>query len=121
MTATGGTGLPWEPLEFDAMADVADGIAAAVPLWRSVVRHDAHGRQPVRLLATPRYEVWVIGWAPSQGVELHDHGHSAGLFVVTEGVLRDIELRDGGLVRPRVSAGDERRLPLGMVHDVTNT
>src|SRR3954451_11004646 len=113
--------MTWEPITFEAMADIAAGIAAAEPLWQSVVRHDESGRAPVRLLATPRYEVWVIGWTPAQGVELHDHGESAGLFVVTEGALTDLELRDGRLVPSRIGIGEHRRLPLGIIHDVTNT
>src|SRR4051812_24024190 len=121
MAAIPDTRLPWEPIPFTAMADIAVGIGAAEPLWRSAVCPHDRRRQPVRLLATPRYEVWVIGWTPAQGVELHDHGESAGLFVVTEGALTDLELRDGRLVPSRVGIGEHRQLPLGIIHDVTNT
>ena len=64
------------------------------PLWSAVVRHDPDGRRPVRLIATERYEVWVIGWTTGQHVGVHDHGDSAGAFVVTEGELTEV-LPDG--------------------------
>src|SRR5215510_1204315 len=74
-----------EPLPEAVLADIAAGFAAATPLWAGAARHDPEGRRPVRLLATERYEVWVIGWTTGQRVRLHDHGGSAGMVVLTEG------------------------------------
>lgn len=113
--------LPALPLDAGMLDDIAAGIAAAEPLWRSVVQHDAEQRTPVRLLATAAYEVWVIGWMPEQGVELHDHGDAGGVFLVTEGVLTEIRVEDGALVRDTLPQGSVRHLPLGLVHDVVNT
>jgi mannose-6-phosphate isomerase-like protein (cupin superfamily) len=109
-----------EPLAADILADIATGIAAARPLWGAVVRHDAEGRQPVRLLATERYEVWVIGWTSGQGVEPHDHGCSAGTFVVTSGTLTEVLPQSGGAVERSLEAGRVRHVPVGAVHDVVN-
>jgi mannose-6-phosphate isomerase-like protein (cupin superfamily) len=109
-----------EPLAADILADIATGIAAARPLWGAVVRHDAECRQPVRLLATERYEVWVIGWTSGQGVELHDHGPSAGTFVVTSGTLTEVLPHPGGAVERSLEAGRVRHVPVGAVHDVVN-
>jgi mannose-6-phosphate isomerase-like protein (cupin superfamily) len=109
-----------EPLGADILADIATGIAAARPLWGAVVRHDADCRQPVRLLATERYEVWVIGWTSGQGVELHDHGASAGTFVVTSGTLTEVLPHSGGPVERSLEAGRVRHVPVGAVHDVVN-
>jgi Cysteine dioxygenase type I len=113
-----------EPLPAHVLADIVGGIAAAPPLWRALVRHDPDGRRPVRLIATERYEVWVIGWTTGQHVRLHDHGASAGAFVVTEGELTEL-LPDrrpsaGGVVERTLGTGRLRHLAVGTVHDVTN-
>jgi hypothetical protein len=113
-----------EPLPAHPLADIVGGIAAAPPLWRALVRHDPDGRRPVRLIATERYEVWVIGWTTGQHVRLHDHGASAGAFVVTEGELTEL-LPDrrpaaGGVVERTLGTGRLRHLAVGTVHDVTN-
>ncbi|HEY8526383.1 MAG TPA: cysteine dioxygenase family protein [Acidimicrobiales bacterium] len=108
------------PLRPAILADIAGGIAAARPLWGAVVRHDPDERQPVRLLATERYEVWVIGWAPGQGVEPHDHGDAAGAFVVTSGTLTEVVPRPGGAVERQLEPGQVRHVPVGAVHDVVN-
>jgi hypothetical protein len=74
-------GLP--PLPMHVLADIAEGFATAEPLWSAVVRHDPEGRRPVRLIATERYEVWVIGWTTGQHVrEPAVLGAGAGSFVL---------------------------------------
>jgi rhodanese-related sulfurtransferase len=102
------------------LEDIAVGIATAEPLWRSVAHHDAADRRPVRLLATDRYEVWVIGWTAGQGVALHGHGASAGVLTVTQGTLVESASLRSGLVRTEVAAGRSRPLPVGIVHEITN-
>jgi mannose-6-phosphate isomerase-like protein (cupin superfamily) len=103
------------------LAAIAGGFAAAVPLWSAVVRHGPDGRLPVRLVATDRYEVWVIGWTTGQHVDVHDHGDSAGAFVVTEGELTEVILARGRrTVEQTLGAGRLRHLPVGTVHDVVN-
>jgi len=110
-----------EPLPAAVLADIAAGLAAAPPLWRSVVRHDPDGRRPARLLATDRYEVWVIGWTTGQHVRLHDHGTSAGAVVVAEGELVEVVPRVGGPPVEHVLGGVRpRHLAVGTVHDVVN-
>ena len=65
----------------------------------------------------------MLGWPPGQGVEYHDHGGSAGAFVVVEGSLVEL-LALGGkptcLVRREVPDG--RAIPVAShaVHDVVN-
>lgn len=34
-------------------------------------------------------EVWLLTWLPGQGADLHDHGRSAGAFVVMLGELTE--------------------------------
>jgi predicted metal-dependent enzyme (double-stranded beta helix superfamily) len=99
---------------------VARSLARRTALWRALARHDEDGRRPVRLLATPRYEVWVIGWAPGQAVSLHDHGDAAGALLVTEGLLREVRLEDGARTHSDLGAGSVHLLPVGTVHEVWN-
>ena len=110
-----------EPLPAHILGDIAAGFAAAVPLWSEVVRHDPDGRQPVLLVSTECYEVWVIGWTTGQHVRMHDHGDSAGAFVVTDGELTEV-LPDGrgGTVERTLTAGRLRHLAVGIVHDLVN-
>jgi predicted metal-dependent enzyme (double-stranded beta helix superfamily) len=118
MTTT--TAIPARPLPARILADIASGIAAA-PLWRTVVRHDPSHRQAVRLLATERYKVWVIGWTTGQNVRPHDHGSSAGALVVVEGELTEvIPLRNGAAVERTLVVTQLRHLAPGMIHDVVN-
>lgn len=111
-----------EPLPAHVLADIAAGFAAARPLWESTVRHDPDGREPVRLIGTDSYEVWVIGWTTGQNVRVHDHGDSTGAFVVTEGELTEVlpSGGSGGVVERTLGAGRLRHLALGTVHDVVN-
>ncbi len=110
-----------DPLPAHTLADIAAGFAAASPLWEALVRHDPDGRLPVRLIATERYEVWVIGWTTGQNVRVHDHGDSAGAFVVTEGELTEVlPSGRGGAVERTLGTGRLRHLALGTVHDVVN-
>ena len=54
----------------------------------------------VRLSTNPRYDAWLIGWHAHQGVDLHDHGGSAGALYVVEGELLETSGRldvEGGL------------------------
>lgn len=108
------------PLPAGVLADIAEGLARARTLWQAVVRYEPDGRHPVRLLATDRYEAWVIGWLPGQGVSLHDHGDSAGSFRVVAGELTEVLAgRHRSLARP-LAAGRARYVPVGAVHDVVN-
>ena len=114
---------PRLPLPAAVLADIAVGLAEARTLWQSIVRHEPDGRRPVRLLATERYEAWVIGWLDGQGVRMHDHGPSAGTVVVTSGELT--ELVPSGLVSADVverplGVGRAWQVPVGAVHDVVN-
>lgn len=111
------TTAPPAPLPADTLMAIASGIASASELWAAHVVHDPHDRHPVRLLATEAYEVWVIGWTQGQGVDMHDHGGSAGVLVVTEGTLH--ERRPDG-VDTALSAGDAAELPTDVVHEVSN-
>jgi hypothetical protein len=95
-------------------------VASAGRSWRPYVRHETSLRRYVRLSWTPEYEVWLLCWSAGQAVELHDHGGSAGAFVVVQGALHEQHL-DGTIQRPiRCSRGVVRRFSAGHVHTVSN-
>ena len=109
-----------EPIEDELLVDIATGIARATTLWQAVVCHDERERRPVRLLATERYEVWVIGWTQGQGVPLHDHGDAAGAVTVVEGTLVEHEVAGRDLRTRVLPAGDTVLLSPGSIHEVRN-
>src|SRR3954447_11745505 len=111
---------PSPRLALDALADIVAGLARAESLWRTHVAHDPHERVRRRLLATPIYEVWLLGWAPGQSVGLHDHGDANGAFVVVDGQLVETTLAAEAVVSETRAAGDLGRVPCGSVHDVAN-
>lgn len=121
--APGELSSPPAPLPPGVLADIASGIARAQAWWRQHAHHDPDGRRPTRLLATDAYEVWVIGWTAGQGVELHDHGDSAGALVVVEGELAELALdvTTGAVRRTALRPGPVHELPVGLVHDVVAT
>jgi mannose-6-phosphate isomerase-like protein (cupin superfamily) len=104
----------------DQLAGIAQGIARS-PLWHGLAAASPEGRSAVRALTTRRYEVWVLGWWPGQGVDLHEHGDSHAAFTVVEGELVEIAaLRTGELRRRPLRMGDTRLVPAGARHDVLN-
>ena len=66
---------------------------------------------------TDAYEVWLIGWMQGQGVDMHDHGGSAGVLAVAEGALTE---RRPGRNSERLAAGTHERLDRTVVHEVIN-
>ena len=77
-------------------------------------------RQYERILATETYEAWLIHWPAGTGLDLHDHGDSAGAFAVVDGELHETSI-EGGVARVRaVSAGGHSSFGAGQVHGVAN-
>ena len=107
-------------LELDALGDIVTGLSRAESLWRPHVAHDPHERVRRRLLATPAYEVWLLGWTPGQSVGLHDHRDANGAFVVVDGRLVESTLTSAGIVTESLGAGGIGKIPIGSVHDVAN-
>lgn len=112
---------PPEPFAPALLADIVAGLARVTDLWAPLAVHDPIERGKVRLLATDRYEVWVLGWCPGQRVELHDHGEAAAAFQVVQGDLVEIRLEGDRLERRPLPLGSRHTAPVGTVHDVVNT
>lgn len=113
-------------LDTATLLDIVGGLARAEDLWRPHVVHDTGDRARVRLLATAAYEVWLLGWSPSQSVGLHDHGGANAAFVVLDGTLTETVAAEPNrrastaLVRHVLAAGDAVTVEAGQVHDVAN-
>ncbi|HEX4530603.1 MAG TPA: cysteine dioxygenase family protein [Acidimicrobiia bacterium] len=102
---------------------VVRGLASDPRPWRSLVRHTPGERWFLRLDAQDEFDTWLIGWDSHQGVDLHDHGGSAGAFYVVEGELLETSTRAGGTDEyddQRIAAGTARAFGPGHVHRVVN-
>ena len=108
------------PLDPDDLAVMVARFASAGGRWRPYVRHDPPRRWYVRLAWTPRHEIWLLCWELGHAIDLHDHGTSAGAFVVTAGVLREEYVRGDDLHRVTLRPGLVRRFAAGHVHTVWN-
>jgi hypothetical protein len=95
--------------------------------WPLAPRFNPHRRWYGRLASAPGGEVWMLSWLPGQGTDLHDHGGSAGAFLVISGALsertfaadpqdRSLRLGDG-----LYGAGDGRAFGRHHIHQITNT
>jgi hypothetical protein len=81
------------------------------------------GRRYVRLFRTEAAEAWIIAWAPSAYLGLHDHRDSRGAFQLVSGQLREVstDLVDREpLTTLRLRAGAGRSLRSDHVHDLWN-
>lgn len=92
------------------LSAVARVLATRSALWRPLVEFDADDRFYTRFAGGDGWEAWLLGWLPGQTTGLHDHGDSAGAFIVLEGTLEERTPRS----RPRLpEVPDRRGLPAG--------
>lgn len=84
-------------------------------------------RSAKRIKVTDDFEVWLLGWLPGQGTDLHDHGGlstpcPAG-FAVAQGELTQYTVQPGEPPRLRsetVPAGTAATVDVTAVHAVVN-
>ena len=99
---------------------------AAGGLWQPAVRYDCDERWYEPLLRTDVYEAWLMGWPQDHGIELHDHGESAGAFAIVAGSLTETYLDRGRPLSPRRlrqrrwNAGEAVAFGSDHVHDLIN-
>jgi predicted metal-dependent enzyme (double-stranded beta helix superfamily) len=89
-----------------------------------MARHTTDERWFTRVAAHADHDVWLIGWSPHQGVDLHDHGGSSGVLYVVEGELVETATPRDGTVRleqQHLLTGTARAFGPGHVHRVVNT
>ena len=111
------------PLAPDRLLEIVHGLARDADTWRALARHDRDQRWFVRLSTNARYDAWLIGWHAHQGVDLHDHGGSAGALYVVEGELLETSGQldvEGGLRETSLTAGTALAFGEGHVHWVVN-
>jgi hypothetical protein len=65
-------------------------------------------------------EVWLLTWLPGQGTELHDHGGSAGAFIVVSGELTEYTVSGGREHGQIYRHGEGHRFGEHYVHRVVN-
>jgi len=114
--AAAGSAEPWTPRTPQDLAVIVQAFASSVQ-WLDRVRLRVDRRWYERLYAGREYDVWLISWMPGQSTGYHDHGASAGAFLVTTGTLE--EHRPGEPSRA-LSAGDFRAFGPDYAHDVRN-
>ena len=104
------TGVPtptYDPIQLvECTRTVAARVLAGVYPF---ISFNAGRRWHRRIHRDRSIDIWLIGWLPSQGTELHDHG-GPGAFTVVRGELAEAcyagngSLRSGGIRPGAVSA-----------------
>jgi mannose-6-phosphate isomerase-like protein (cupin superfamily) len=110
------------PYSATQLAAALDRLAERASRWRSLARFDPSGRWWCRLHHSDEADIWLLTWLGGQSTDLHDHGGSAGAFVVVQGELTEVRAipdRTERAVRT-VSTGRAIGIPASTVHDVYN-
>jgi len=84
---------------------IAARYAASPEQWPVAPRFNPVDRWYHRLAVADDHEVWLLTWLPGQGTDLHDHGGSAGAFLVSGGTLTEETVTAGTLTEETVTAG----------------
>ena len=101
----------------EELADIVEALASRPDEWMGQVRLRADRRWYKQLYHGQDYDVWLISWLPLQSTGFHDHGESAGAFVVAVGLLE--EHRPGEQCRGLL-ASRSRAFGPNYTHDVRN-
>jgi predicted metal-dependent enzyme (double-stranded beta helix superfamily) len=105
--------------------EVARHYARNVHLWNVQPQFDVANRWYACLAEDTDTQIWLLTWLPGQGTDLHDHGGSAGAFVIVSGALTEETATTGrygtDVHTDVVAAGHGRRFATNHVHRMTNT
>jgi rhodanese-related sulfurtransferase/mannose-6-phosphate isomerase-like protein (cupin superfamily) len=85
--------------------------------WMDRVRLRTEHRWYERLYQGSDHDIWVISWLPGQSTGFHDHGESAGAFVLATGVLEEHRPGQHPLA---IHPGEPRAFGRDYAHDVRN-
>jgi predicted metal-dependent enzyme (double-stranded beta helix superfamily) len=109
------------------LVEIATRLAEQAELWEPLVAYDPISRYYARLASEPDFEAWLLTWVPGQGTDWHDHGGSAGAFVVVRGDLTERHATVSPLAPPKIepeprvlSEGSLRAFGTKHVHRVAN-
>jgi mannose-6-phosphate isomerase-like protein (cupin superfamily) len=112
-------------LSFEALRSIASGLAWAqrpVPGDLGDLGDPAAARS-LRLIATARYDVWVITWPAGSGLGPHDHGRARSVLHVVEGELIETfadQLEERPPRTRLLRAGDSTCGEASYLHDLEN-
>jgi hypothetical protein len=95
------------------LAALARRYAADPSSWPLAPHFDATSRWYSRIGGDSSHEAWLLTWLPGQSTDLHDHGGSAGAFVVVSGVLTEQVVPGGGPEQVVPVGGPEQVVPGG--------
>jgi len=98
------------------LANIVSLIASSEG-WIDRVRLRTEQRWYERLYHGPDHDIWVISWLPGQSTGFHDHGESAGAFVVATGILEEHRPDEQTVV---IHPGQARAFGPDYAHDVRN-
>jgi mannose-6-phosphate isomerase-like protein (cupin superfamily) len=109
----------------NGLAAIARRYADDPSSWPLAPRFSTTSRWYARVGSGPDHEAWLLTWLPGQATDLHDHGGSAGAFVVVAGELTEQFVPNArpGRVDPReitLAAGAARSFGARHVHRVVN-
>lgn len=85
--------------------------------WMDRVRLRTERRWYERLYHGLDYDIWAISWMPGQSTGFHDHGDSAGAFIVATGILEE---HRPGAPSLNIQPGQTRAFGSDYAHDVRN-
>jgi len=100
----------------EELAEIVSSFASSDG-WMDRVRLRTDHRWYERLYQRPDHDVWVISWLPGQSTGFHDHGESAGAFVVATGILEEHRPGEKPVLIP---PGKPRAFGPDYAHDVRN-
>ncbi len=100
------------------LLDVASGLALAAEAWTSSLERHRDARTGRRILATERYDAWLLQWPDGTAVSPHHHGDSDAAFAVSSGALKEIRWLDGRREERLLTRGQCASVERGVVHDV---
>ena len=98
------------------LANIVSLIASSEG-WIDRVRLRTEQRWYERLYHGPDHDIWAISWLPGQSTGFHDHGESAGAFVVATGILEEHRPDEQTVV---IHPGQARAFGPDYAHDVRN-
>jgi mannose-6-phosphate isomerase-like protein (cupin superfamily) len=99
------------------LIDRARFLAKRPHTWPVPPHFEPTRRWYARIAAGDDAEAWLLTWLPGQHTDWHDHGDSAGAFVVVSGCITE-ELP--GLPGRDFAAGSGRSFGVRHVHRVAN-
>ena len=108
------------PARANHLVVLAREWAAHPEAWPHAPRFNPGRRWYRQLHSAHDHEVWLLTWLPGQGTDLHDHGPSAGAFIVVSGQLVEQSFEDGRLHERRLAASKGREFSREHIHRIVN-